>query len=141
MDVTYDPCAAQVAAHADATSDEIASLDAALALWNERGGFRLVRSAEHAGDSPSLVVRFEEQFGAYRGYYDDEAGEVIVNRRMRGTARTVAIAHELGHAFGLFHVDGRASLMNRGNLSIAPTADDFAAVSALWGPCAARPRS
>ncbi len=137
MDVTYDPCAAQVAAHADATSDEIASLDAALALWNERGGFRLVRAGGHAGDSLPLIVRFQEEFGAYRGYYDDEAGEIIVNRRMRGTARTVAIAHELGHAFGLWHVEAgaRRSVMNPGNTTIEPLARDVDDVRALWGTC------
>ena len=44
LDVTYDPCTAQLAVDGAATEDEIASLDAALALWNEPGGFALRRS-------------------------------------------------------------------------------------------------
>ena len=47
------------------------------------------------------------------------------------------IAHELGHAFGLFHVPAseRISLMNPGNLTTPPTTADQAALAALWGSC------
>lgn len=141
MDVTYDPCIAQVVAEGSSSDDEIAGLDAALALWNERGGFRLSRAASAsatASDEPSsLIVRFEDEFGAFRGYYHDEIGEIIVNRRLSGHARTVTIAHEIGHAFGLWHLESsvRRSVMNPGNTTIEPLPHDVEDVRALWGRC------
>lgn len=151
LDVTYDPCATQVAANEDATADEIAGLGAALALWNEGGGFRLTAAdrsgasesgasesgAAESGDQPSLVVRFQVEFGAFRGFYDDEVGEIIVNRNLAPDARTIVIAHELGHAFGLWHVASstRRSVMNPHNTTIAPLPNDVEDVRMLWGTC------
>ena len=118
-----------VDAQADAT--QRAGIEAALALWQLA-----------PGDGAPIPIVFDDAAEAFHGHYDDETGVVLINRKItEPRALAIVIAHELGHAFGLPHVDGRASLMNRGNLSVAPTADDFAAVSALWGSCAARPRS
>jgi hypothetical protein len=142
MDVTYDPCATQVVANEAATAAEIASLDAARALWNERGGFRLMapgqpNTASDAVHTPALQVRFQVEFGAFRGFYDDEAGEIIVNRNLTPEARTIVVAHELGHAFGLWHVASseRRSVMNPRNTTIAPLPRDVDDVRALWGSC------
>jgi hypothetical protein len=136
LDVTFDPCNALVTLDEAATAEQSASLDAALALWNERGGLRLRRAAPSTTEDPLLAVRFET-LGAFRGYYDDEVGEVLIHRGLRGDTRTIVIAHELGHAFGLLHVkpSARKSVMNPGNTRTAPTSSDASAVRALWGDC------
>jgi len=130
IDRTFDPCA--LAITTTATGVQRAGIDAAVALW----GF-----APDDGATP-ILVRFEEAAPAFHGVYEDEIGEVVINERITDPrALSIVIAHELGHAFGLPHVGGRASLMNTGNLSIEPTVEDRADVSALWGSCDARLRS
>lgn len=137
MDVTYDPCDTEVAPDGAATDDEIASLDAALELWNQGGSFRLIRSASHDEQRPPLVVHFRGSLGAFRGFYNDELGEIAINRRLKSDRRTITIAHELGHAFGLWHVDSstQRSVMNPGNTAIEPTLQDIEDVRELWGSC------
>jgi hypothetical protein len=51
--------------------------------------------------------------------------------------RAVTIAHEVGHAFGLIHVDRavRSSVMNQGNLEVEPSPADHHELTALWGDC------
>lgn len=129
IDRTFDPCTLAIAATGDAT--QMTGITDALALWN-------ITPVEGA----ALEVRFEDAAPAFHGFYDDERGIVLINQRITDPdALAIVIAHELGHAFGLPHIDGRASLMNRGNLSITPTDDDRAEVTARWGPCAEPPRS
>ena len=47
----------------------------------------------------------------------------------------MTIAHEIGHAFGLWHVKPsvRRSVMNPGNTTVTPTERDVDSVRALWG--------
>jgi Matrixin len=130
IDRTFDPCTLAIDA-AGANDLQRAGIAEALALWDLT-----------PGDGAPLAMTFEDAAAAFHGVYEDEDGIVRINVQItQPRALSIVIAHELGHAFGLPHIDGRASLMNRGNLTIAPTADDFAAISALWGPCDARPRS
>jgi hypothetical protein len=130
IDVTFDPCAPL---GVDAGGDRRAEVEAAIALWG------LDTVVPGAIDGATLEVRFEAANPAMHGFYDDEAGVIYLNTTLDAdpAARAIVLAHELGHAFGLTHVDAaeRASLMNPHNLTIAPTAEDAAALAALWGRC------
>jgi hypothetical protein len=139
LDITYDPCDARVLTDDDATDAELQNLGAAFELWNRSGGgFRLQRIDQGgAREPPPLVVHFRSSLGPFHGYYDDEVGEISIHRGLRDRAEAVTIAHELGHAFGLWHVkpSTRASVMNPGNTTVAPTERDVDSVRALWGTC------
>jgi hypothetical protein len=131
--VTFDPCEPHVlVVAADASADELASIDQALAMWREAAGTRVVRAA--AGDGVGL--RFEEASPAFRGIYLDDAGDIVINRLVTDReARAITVAHELGHAFGLHHRAAPVSVMNPGNLAIAPNQADAAELVAAWGEC------
>ena len=134
LDTLYDPCAGLVISASNATEAELSSVDEALQLWVEAGGFALTREARE--DWPVLEVKFESAPKAQHGVYDDERGLVFVNRRLENSReRAVTIAHELGHAFGLWHVSNRPSLMNEHNLSVLPTRADVDSVYKAWSSC------
>lgn len=141
LEITYDVCEPTVIVPAaDATPDELASIDAAIAMWNESSETRLTR--EDLPGAQRIPVRFEEAALAFYGVYEDEVGEVVINRLLTDPHhRAVTIAHELGHAFGLWHVDRqeRVSVMNRANLEVEPTAADADALVATWGACGPLP--
>ncbi len=130
----YDPCSGVVVSAKNATAAELSSVDAAVDMWVEAGGFLLTREARP--DWPVLEVKFERAPKAQHGVYDDERGLVFVNRRLEDSCeRAITIAHELGHAFGLWHVEGRPSLMNEHNLSVRPTPADVDSVYQSWSSC------
>lgn len=136
IDVVFDPCVTRVAA-IDATADEVASVDRALALWNEAAGLVLARDGVPASDTV-IEVHFQPSLPAFFGVYDDEVGEIVVNRNIEDAGqRTLTIAHELGHAFGLAHVpvERRVSLMNPGAQHVPPTDEDVRQLRATWGDC------
>ena len=137
LNITYDPCDARVLTDDDATDQELQNLGAAFELWNRSGGFRLQRSERGSAQGQPLVVHFRRSLGPFHGYYDDEAGEVYIHRGLQDRAEAVTIAHELGHAFGLWHVkpSARRSVMNPGNTTVTPTERDVDSVRALWGDC------
>ena len=108
IDRTFDPCAFDI-------DIDTAGVGDALAMW----GLAAAAGAER------IEIVFEDAAAAFHGHYDDEHGVVYINARISDPhARAVVIAHELGHAFGLPHLDDRTSVMNRGNFEIEPTADD-----------------
>jgi hypothetical protein len=119
------------------TAEERASIAAAIDLWRNAAALRA--TLDPSADAPRLPIRFQMAAGAFHGLYDDHIGEIFVNDSFAAAdARTITIAHEMGHAFGLSHVPAseRASLMNPGNTTVPPTAEDVAALAALWGHCA-----
>ena len=137
IEVVHDACRPLRVAAEGGTAEQLASLDDAIAFWHARG----VSAPErvHPDDAAAdLVVRFEEAAGNFHGLYDGERATIFVNSVLDDRReRAVTIAHELGHAFGLVHVDRdqRASVMNRANLTVSPTGADAEAIVELWGAC------
>jgi hypothetical protein len=135
LDRVFDVCEPTVLFATGATDAEQASIDDAIALWRARGIGELGR--DEVEGAARLEVRFEPAGRMFRGLYDDEGGVVYINTRLAAVDRPVVIAHELGHAFGLWHVESeeRVSVMNPGNLHVTPTEADAAEVIELWGRC------
>jgi hypothetical protein len=135
MEITFDACEPLVVDVApDATDEQRASIEDGIAMWNDRAGTSITTSPlRHAAVLP---IRFDEAAPMFYGVYVDEDGEILINDGMTGGRRmAVTVAHELGHAFGMWHVSERVSVMNTGNLSVEPTSEDVARLSELWGPC------
>ena len=134
--LTFDACAPVVLApEAPPTADQAAGLAAAIASWNALAGTRL--SLAGTDQAATIPVQFQTAAAPDHGLYDGERGMIFLNDDLGGGALAVTAAHEIGHAFGLVHVDPsvRASVMNPGNVSTPPTAGDAAQVAGLWGVC------
>jgi hypothetical protein len=129
--MTHDACAPLALVSAAASDLQLQGMDDAQMLWRDRGAPALGTRAD-----TTLEVRFESAAPAFFGLYDDQQRVIFVNSKlMDRTQLQIVIAHELGHAFGLLHVEDRDSVMNPGNLTIAPNAEDQAALAELWGTC------
>jgi hypothetical protein len=131
IQLTHDACEPLALVSATATSQQLDGIQAAQALWRDRGVPALGLRA-----GATLEVRFESAATAFHGYYDDDEGVIYINTDLQNDSMlAIVIAHELGHAFGLTHVTDRVSLMNPGNLTTTPTAADQAELATLWGSC------
>lgn len=136
IELVFDPCVMRVVVAGDASAEETASVDAALAAWNEAADLALARAA--SSEDGAVPIRFEPSIPAFYGVYDDEEGSITINRNIdQDSSRTIVIMHELGHSFGLTHVprETEASLMNPANHSVAPTEADVARLRGLWDVC------
>ncbi len=135
----FDPCDPVLVTSPEATADQQASLDSALASWHALGANGPTDMAAALDpDVPQVTVRYRDASGAIYGVYDDTDATIYVNTRVDDASqRAITIAHELGHALGLVHVaaDERPSVMNPGNLTIAPNVEDAAELARLWGAC------
>jgi hypothetical protein len=137
IDRVFDPCARIVLAPApDVTDQELDIVRSGLAMWSEvaTNPFDIERDAT----SPQIAIRFADAALLVLGAYEDERAEVFINRRLAREVQAVTVAHELGHAMGLQHIEDRASVMNRANETVLPNGEDRSALEAIWGDCAAR---
>ncbi len=136
MNIVYDSCQPIIIDAPSATLTELASIDEAARMWNDVLDSELVRN--DLTDAPRLPLHFESAALAFYGLYDDERGVITINAGIKkDSERAITIAHEIGHAFGLWHVpkDQRPSVMNDNNLTVTPTTQDVRDVQALWGDC------
>lgn len=135
LEIVFDVCQPiELVAADDASVDERRGIEVGAAMWTSMGHYQLTGG----DDAQRIDVVFQDAAAAFHGFYDDERGMVFVNRGLTDEhQRAVTVAHELGHAFGLLHVESasRPSVMNPANLFIEPNADDAAALAALWGDC------
>lgn len=135
IDVVFDVCQPiELVAADDATLAERRGIELGAAMWTALAPYPLAGGA----DAQRIEVVFQDAAAAFHGFYDDQRGIVFVNRGLTDEhARAVTVAHELGHSFGLLHIESaaRPSVMNPANLVIEPNADDAAALAALWGEC------
>jgi len=134
VDTVYNPCAPlTIALGPDATAAEVNGVEGAILLWSDVLPVQItIGSGERAADV--LPIHFESDV-PYRAMYWDSIGVISVSRdRLEPAEYPLAIAHEMGHAFGLLHVtpEERPSVMNVGNVEIAPTPEDAAGVHACW---------
>lgn len=131
--LTFDPCANTAVSAPRASTDQLASIDDAIAMWRADGVSGLGR-----GETAEITVDFRDAADSIYGFYDVTTATVYVNTRLADPAqRAITIAHELGHALGLVHIsaEARISVMNPGNLTTEPTQSDSLALQSLWGAC------
>jgi len=136
--LVFDPCSPVVVAAPDASDNQLASIDSALASWNAQGVEFVRRALPEI--TPEVTITFRDASEAIYGFYDDTTAIVYVNVALTdGSKRAITVAHELGHALGLVHIAPatRASVMNPGNLTVGPNDGDRVELAARWGSCIA----
>jgi hypothetical protein len=137
--IVFDRCqVTTLVAAVDATPDERAGIETAIALWASVGGPPLalapVGAAQPAGQA--LPVIFQTAAPVFNGLYDPGRGDIFINRTVsEPRARAITVAHELGHAFGLVHDNERRSLMSPGNLVIPPGENEVRLINERRGSC------
>jgi hypothetical protein len=142
VETTFDPCSPLTIAVTSDYPEDLAAVEEAMASWARVVPANDVTLTTEPPTNGLLSVRFLSGQRAMRGNYFDAIGVIEISRDMLAPeTHPIALAHELGHSFGLLHVDGseRKSVMNVGNTTIAPTAEDAAEVMALWASCRATP--
>ena len=134
IDIVFDPCQPLTVATDSSDLRVRQSIEEAAALWNELAGTRL-----SFAETGSITVGLKPAPPAYFGLYDDERGVIIINENIADDrARTITLAHEVGHAMGLVHVkkdSERRSVMVPGNTETPPGDFDLQTLTAIWGAC------
>ena len=138
IDTTFDPCSPlTIVPGSNSEPHELQSIEDAILAWNQVLPTR-IEIGPPLGAGGELRILFEPGNTYFRAIYLDKPGKILISREnLAAKDLPLAIAHELGHAFGLWHVpiEERASIMNVGNLDLVPGPEDAFAVSALWDSC------
>ncbi|HEY0193349.1 MAG TPA: M48 family metalloprotease [Kofleriaceae bacterium] len=127
------------------TAAEQAGIAAAIAMWRGHGITTMSVTDSAAEPTDAITIKFADAADAFHGVYDPPSASILINRDLASGdtagALAIVIAHELGHVYGLVHVDPaeRLSLMNAGNLWTPPTDGDQTALQTLWGVCPSAP--
>lgn len=132
----FSPCEPLYAQALDGTTtDERGDISAGVDLWRALGLSTLGGAPSQGADG--IPIAFREAPELFRGVYEPEVGQITINRRLESNATVITVAHELGHALGLPHVppSERISVMNPGNTSHPPDAEDREALTARWREC------
>ncbi|HVT05869.1 MAG TPA: matrixin family metalloprotease [Polyangia bacterium] len=135
--ITFDACAPlAVVLDPSATPAQREGLQRAVELWNQSAATQLTAAPAPPG-VPAVPVHFQSAAAPDHGLYDAQGAQIFLNDDLTGATLAVVMAHEIGHAMGLVHIDpaSRPSVMNPGNLSTTPTAADAAQLAALWPSC------
>jgi hypothetical protein len=135
----FDPCSPLVLEpEPDATDEQLEIIEESLALWHDV--FAHEATLDEVPGARRLPVQFRDDIW-YFGRFNDVRGHLEVATWLDDPeVMAIVLAHELGHAFNLYHVDpdDRLSVMNRGNTDVAPTPGDADELAGLWGDCEAR---
>lgn len=132
--MSFDPCKPLALVVTD--EGRVPVVEAGVALWRDVFPVQ-VTVIQTPTTAPSLPIHFVES-ALYMGRFDDGRGTIeLATRVPEGHPMAVVLAHELGHAYNLYHVSKgeRVSVMNKGNHEVGPTAEDGAALTARWGRC------
>lgn len=136
IDTVFDPCSPLTIAVPSDDAAEVQAVAHAVDAW--RAVLPAAIEVANAPGDGALTIRFESGDTFYRAMYWDTIGVISVSRDgLAPGDYAIAIAHELGHAFGLAHVgaETRPSVMNVGNLDVWPNGDDAGEVQARWESC------
>jgi hypothetical protein len=146
--VTFDPCRPlALTPDADASAPQRAGVAAGMALWTAVLPVKLSLKEASTDTSPdaspaaspaeTVPVHFQSAAANFHGLYDAAAAQIFINNDLADAPLAIAVAHEVGHAFGLAHVSAseRPSVMNPGNLTVEPNAADAASLMSAWGTC------
>lgn len=140
--VTFDPCQPlALTTDADVSASQRAGVAAGMALWTAVMPVQLSLTEETGGaptvETPAVPVHFQAAAANFHGLYDPSVAQIFINRELGGAPLAIAVAHEVGHAFGLAHVSAseRPSIMNPGNLTVEPNAADADTLISAWGDC------
>jgi hypothetical protein len=140
--VTFDPCQPLVLApDPEASPAQRAGVAAGMALWTAVMPVQLTLTEETGSaptaETPAVPVHFQAAAANFHGVYEPAAAQIFINRDLGGAPLAIAVAHEVGHAFGLDHVSAgeRPSVMNPGNLTVEPNAADADTLISAWGDC------